>query len=65
MRQWPFLYKSVLQVIIAESAASHKTTEYYLELLSKCGNDLDEKEIETTLAELNFNNHPILELKGI
>jgi len=45
LKQWPFLYKSVLQLIISESSLSRKTNEHYLELLSKCGNDLDEREI--------------------
>ena len=63
IRQSPFIYKQILQMIISSSEEGDQTSQYYLELLSKCGNHLSEKEIQSTLAELNFSNHPILELK--
>lgn len=46
-------------------SSSENTSEYYLELLSRCGNHLSEEEIDRTLAELNFSNHRPMELQEI
>lgn len=65
VREFPFLYRQILQMIIAATDQGETSIEYYLELLSKCGNDLSQKEVESTLAELNFSNYPVLQLEHI
>jgi hypothetical protein len=43
IKEWPELYKKILQQIIYENENNTQNNEFYLELLSKCANSLSEK----------------------